>query len=165
MSIGKNPLIELLILFIFLSVAVGISYVAKVFIVDGDSMFPTLKTDERIVVDKRAYIYVKPVKNDIVGMSDPTDQKLLYVKRIVATPGDIVEVNQSEVIVNDRILYNANQLMPLKEIKIPSGYYFVMGDNKGVSYDSRQFGLVPESNIIGRAVMVVWPVSNFRVLN
>lgn len=164
MKYSNKLLVELLILFIVVCLAVSFFYVAKVFIVDGTSMLPTLKSGERILVDKRAYVYVDPIKGDIVGMMDPNEPALQYVKRVIASSNDVIEVNGFDVRVNDKPIYKVSGYAQKKRIVIPKGYFFVMGDNRQVSYDSREFGLVPRSNIIGKAVAVVWPVSSMRMV-
>ena len=158
-------LVELVILFVFASIAFSFFYVAKVFVVDGTSMLPTLKNGERILVDKRAYIYVEPLKGDIVGLIDPRDSSQQYVKRVVATSGDELEINGNEVKVNGTPIYKISTYINDKKTVIPKGYYFVMGDNRNYSYDSRDFGLVPKTNILGKAVAVFWPVTKLRFIN
>jgi signal peptidase I len=164
MKYSNKLLVELLILFVLATFAAGFFYVAKVFVVSGNSMHPTLKNHERILIDKRAYIYVDPIKSDIVGMVDPKKPDLQYIKRVVACPGDLLVVNSNEIKVNDIVIDKENEDSIIQNITVPKGYFFVMGDNRPVSYDSRDFGLVPKGDILGKAIAVIWPLANVRFI-
>lgn len=164
MKYSNRLLVELLILFVLATFTAGVSYVSRVFVVSGTSMYPTLKNGERILVDKRAYVYVDPVKGDIVGLIDPNEPNLRYVKRVVAGTGDVIESSDNEIKVNAVPLYKTSGDPVYEKLVIPKNEYFVMGDNREVSYDSREFGTVPKSNIIGKAVAVIWPPGHIRFL-
>lgn len=149
-------------------------YVFNLSMVKGQSMEPTLKEQERLFVDKLVYWFMDPRQGEVVILKDPSmdaARKSFLVKRVVAVPGDTVEVRDQLLIVNDQPL---NELYTdtliedgdMEEVELGEGQYFVMGDNRhaGRSKDSRYFGSVSEELIIGRAEFVFWPVGKIRGL-
>jgi len=138
------------------------------FDVDGHSMEPNLHDQERLMVDKWTYMFHAPARGDIVVFVAPPQPTLDYVKRIVAVPGDTITIHNTTVIVdgvtlNETYVNAANQGNPFAEKRIenmvvPPGDYFVLGDNRANSSDSRDWGLLPRQNIIGRAALVYWPL-------
>src|SRR5579859_291951 len=133
------------------------------FDVDGHSMEGGLHNGERIMVDKATYMFHAPTRGDVVVFIAPPEPTKDYVKRIIGLPGDVVTVQNTTIIVNGIILsepyvspsnqgnpFNGNPQYPqyVKKV-IPAGYYFVLGDNRNNSSDSRDWGLLPRKNIIG----------------
>lgn len=149
-------------------------YVFNLSMVKGQSMEPTLKEQERLFVDKLVYWFMDPRQGEVVILKDPSmdaAKKSFLVKRVVAVPGDTVEVRNQLLIVNDQPLNEVytDALIEdgdMEELKLGEGQYFVMGDNRhaGRSKDSRYFGSVSEELIIGRAEFVFWPVGKIRGL-
>ncbi|WP_059049747.1 signal peptidase I [Paenibacillus senegalimassiliensis] len=149
-------------------------YVFNLSMVKGQSMEPTLKEQERLFVDKLVYWFMDPRQGEVVILKDPSmdaARKSFLVKRVVAVPGDTVEVRNQLLIVNDQPLNEVytDALIEdgdMEELKLGEGQYFVMGDNRhaGRSKDSRYFGSVSEELIIGRAEFVFWPVGRIRGL-
>ena len=147
--------------------AVGIRhFVAEARYIPSESMLPTLKVNDRLIIDKVSYNFNQPQRGDIV-VFNPTDtlkeQKFTdaFIKRIIGLPGDQVMVKSGKVLVNDKPLTETyiNEL-PDKDydtVTVPPNSYFVMGDNRNNSYDSRFWGAVPKDRIIGRAVIRFWP--------
>ena len=145
-----------------------IRFAVQNFNVDGTSMEPNLHNTELILVDKWTYLFHPPVRGDVIVFIAPPHPELDYVKRVVGVPGDIVTVRGTTVIVdgvtlNETYVNPRNQGNPFasKDItnwKVPAGDYFVLGDNRAVSSDSRDWGYVPVKNIIGRAALVYWPL-------
>ena len=151
-----------------------IRFAAQNFRVDGMSMEPTLHNQEYILVNKAAYVFHAPHRGDVIVFEYPPDPKVDYVKRIIALPGDIISVVGEKVTVDGVTLREPyinqsdpfNPFPPIYHRTIPANGYFVMGDNRGNSSDSRQWGIVPRQNIIGQATFVYWPFDggNFGLL-
>ncbi len=138
------------------------------FDVDGHSMEPNLHDQERLMVDKWTYLFHPPARGDIVVFVAPPQPTLDYVKRIIGLPGDVITIHNTTIIVdgvtlNDNFVKPANQGNPFADKKIenlvvPPNDYFVLGDNRANSSDSRDWGFLPRKNIIGRAALVYWPL-------
>ena len=163
----------------------------QTFRVDGTSMWPTLSEQDWVVVntlayetvdlerlstflpfidpgeDGKAYVFGPPQRGDIIVFQDPTDPSTDLIKRIIALPGEKVEIIDGHVYINDRLLeepyiqgeWHGNRPAAI----VPEGHYFVLGDNRDNSKDSRspQIGYVPEDLIIGKAMFIVWPKGHF----
>ena len=144
------------------------------FHIQGHSMEPTLHDQEYMLVNKTAYMLRPPDRGDVIVFHYPLHPEENYVKRIIGLPGDEVSIIGHTVIVNDVTLHetyvnNTDPDNPYSDIHnriISPNDYFVLGDNRGNSSDSRQWGLVPRSDIIGKAIVVYWPfdVDNFGLL-
>ena len=141
-----------------------IAFVAQAFRVQGTSMEPLLLDGERIVVNKFVYRFRPIERGDVVVFWYPRDPSVSFVKRVVALPGDLVEIRGGELVVNglavkERYLppsFRDNDTHPPTEVR--KGYYFVLGDHRRSSNDSRNWGEVPEKYIYGRAVFRFWPL-------
>jgi signal peptidase I len=135
------------------------------FNVDGHSMEPNLHNAELILVDKWTYLFHPPSRGDIIVFVAPPQPDQDYVKRIIGLPGDEVTVQDTHVYVNGKYLNETyvspdNQGNPYPSFtnrQVPLNAYLVLGDNRGGSSDSRDWGCVPRQNIIGRAALVYWP--------
>jgi signal peptidase I len=154
-----------------LAVSVLIAVVLIVFIyqpvkVEGTSMMPALTDQERIFINKFTYRLGKTgiQRGDTVVFWFPLDPSKSYIKRVIGLPGDTVEIDRGTVIVNGKALvedyvpreYRDDQSMPL--MHVADGYYFVMGDHRISSNDSRAGWTVPREDIYGKAVFVYWPL-------
>lgn len=133
--------------------------------VDGQSMEPSLYTDERLVVEKLSYRLHGPQRFDIVVIRVPSQGDDLLIKRVIGLPGETVEIRDGVVYINDVALeeeFLEQRTSPgrVARITVPPLYVFVMGDNRGQSNDSRSFGPVPIENIIGRAWLAYWPLDS-----
>lgn len=141
-----------------------ITFVAQAFRVQGTSMEPLLADGERIVVNKFVYRFRPIERGDVVVFWYPRDPSVSFIKRVVALPGDSVEMRDGRLLVNgvatpERYLppgYRDRDSFPVTEIA--NGYYFVLGDHRRSSNDSRSWGEVPERYIYGRAVFRFWPL-------
>lgn len=145
--------------------------VAQSFFIPSGSMKPTLKIDDRLMVDKVSYHFQNPQRGDIVVFSPPNaataqcglqqDFHDFFIKRIIGLPGEKIEVKGGRVYVNDRPLrenYIANEpLYQWGPVIVPSSSYLVLGDNRNNSCDSHLWGFVPQDHIVGRAVVRFWP--------
>ncbi len=138
--------------------------------VDGPSMVPTLQNQQYILVNRAAYLFHPPERGDIIVFAYPLDPSQDYIKRIVGIPGDHVQINQAGVVTINGVKlhepYVNDTTNPYQPTNITLGpnQYFVLGDNRGDSSDSRAWGTVPRANIIGQAWFVYWPLSSFHIL-
>jgi signal peptidase I len=134
--------------------------------VDGYSMRPTLENGEFVLVNRMAYKFGQPERGDIIvfrSLNAPED----LIKRVIGLPGETVRVESGKVYVNDVPLAEAYIAAPPNYAgtwSVPDGYLFVLGDNRNDSSDSHSWGLLPIDNIVGKAVLVYWPFSNFMVI-
>lgn len=164
----ENPWIEgLKTIGLSAILAVGIRhFVAEARFIPSESMLPTLKVDDRLIIDKMSYNFNQPQRGDIV-VFNPTDtlkeQKFndAFIKRVIGLPGDRVTVKSGHVLVNDQTLPESYiKEVPQYEfesVTVPPNSYFVLGDNRNNSYDSHYWGFVPKERIIGRAIVRFWP--------
>lgn len=143
-------------------------FVMQGFRVSGDCMEPHLATGERVLAYKLAYALHGPRRGDIVIFEYPKDPSQTYVKRVIGLPGDTVGIKSGQVFVDGRCLpepyrvYAAHGDMAPQ--LVPHESYFVMGDNRDVSDDSRYWGDLPRQDIIGRAVARYWPLQHCQIL-
>lgn len=145
-----------------------IRFAVQNFNVDGTSMEPNLHNTELILVDKWTYLFRPPARGDVIVFVAPPHPDMDYVKRVIGLPGDVITIHNTTVIVDGVTLNetyidpkNQGNLFAYKNITnwvVPPGEYFVLGDNRAVSSDSRDWGYVPRQNIIGRAAFVYWPL-------
>jgi signal peptidase I len=160
-----REIIETVVLTVLMFLVINLA--VQNFDVDGHSMEPRLHDQERVMVDKASYLFHTPARGDVVVFVAPPQPTLDYVKRIIAIPGDVISVNNGVPTV-DGVTLKEFYLDPQKvgaspsdrevhNLTVPPGYYFVMGDNRIDSFDSRSWGLLPKKNIIGRAALVYWP--------
>lgn len=161
-----------IILIIAVFILFGV-FVAQPVVVEGTSMLPQLHDGERLLVNKLVYYKIQSVnwghlrRGDIVVFWYPKDPEKSYVKRIVGLPGETVEVRNGLIFINGKQLEETyldnehNQSLPsFPPRKVDEHYYFVMGDNRDNSSDSRYWGLVPEKYIYGKAFFRYWQPSN-----
>ncbi|WNQ13710.1 signal peptidase I [Paenibacillus aurantius] len=152
-------------------------FVFAPFIVEGPSMEPNFYTGERLIVNKIIYTIRKPHRGEVVVFHAPQEKD--YIKRVIALPGETIKIEKGKVYINNEELkepyiqeaidkyfkennadYNANY----KEMTIPDGEIFVMGDNRVNSTDSRMIGPVAYEKIIGRADIIFWPLSKLQLI-
>ena len=137
--------------------------------VEGQSMAPTLADQDRLIVNKLAYRIGEPRRGDIVMLYYPLDPAKSFVKRVIAEEGDTVRIVEGRVYVNDIPLHDDYVPTEFRSHDdwgpqvIPDGYYFVMGDHRNNSSDSRHWGMVPKRYIIGKVQVRWWPVPTARV--
>ncbi|AKG35245.1 signal peptidase I [Paenibacillus durus] len=153
----------------------------KPFIVDGPSMKPNFHTGERVIVNEILYDFRSPQRGEVIVFHVPSEGRD-FIKRVIAVAGDTVKVEGDVVTVNGKKvdepyiqgaidqahknnqLYN-NKNFPNEEIKdgvVPEGHIFAMGDNRSDSTDSRMIGYIPLGDIVGRADVIFWPVSDME---
>ena len=159
-----------------LAVALGLALVIIIFLyqpvkVEGTSMAPLLSDQERIFINKFVYRFEPIDRGDVVVFWYPRDLSKSFIKRVVGLPGDTIEIRAGHVYINGHAdsepYVPANYLdgQSYPPVKVPADCYFVMGDHRDSSNDSRMFGPVPRQYIYGKAVFAYWPVDHFGSLS
>jgi signal peptidase I len=142
-----------------------INYIVSAFKIEGDSMRPLLRDRERVLISKLAVKKSSLRRYDVVVLYKPDEPETSLIKRIIGMPGEIIEIRSGEVLINEKPLRQvagggpdaAKAPADMKALLIPRGMYFVMGDNRAISFDSRLFGPVPQKYIFGKAFFRYWP--------
>jgi len=161
---------------LFLSVLIAIVVILFLYQpvkVEGTSMMPSLQNDERIFINKFVYRFgISDIgRGDTVVFLYPGEPSKSYIKRVIGIPGDTVEIDNGTVIVNGHALsepYVAEDFrdhMPMARKVVPPDQYFVLGDHRSSSNDSRSWGWVPRQNIYGKAVFVYWPLEDLGAVH
>ncbi|MBV8631939.1 MAG: signal peptidase I [Silvibacterium sp.] len=138
--------------------------------VEGTSMQPQLRDQDRLFINKFVYRFEQISRGDVVVFHYPRDPEKSYIKRVIALPGDSLRIDAGRVFVNGERIdesyvprgYRDSRSMP--EIVIPADHYFVMGDHRSISSDSRDFGPVERDLIYGKAAFVYWPADDLGVV-
>lgn len=145
-------------------------YIAQPFIVDGASMDPTFKTGEYLIVDELSYHFQSPERGSVLIFKYPKDPRKSFIKRVIGLPGETVSISDGEVTIFNKenpdglVLdepYVKFSKAETADFVLGQGEYFVMGDNRLGSADSRIWGSVPEDNIVGRPVFRLFPLALF----
>jgi signal peptidase I len=137
--------------------------------VEGMSMAPTLEDQDRLIVNKLAYRIGEPHHGDIVMLYYPIDPNKSFVKRVIAEEGDTVRIVDGHVFVNEAPLEDKYVREEYRDHNdwgpqvVPEGYYFVMGDHRNNSSDSRHWGFVPKRYILGKVQIRWWPIPTARL--
>lgn len=129
--------------------------------VKGESMMPNLQDGELILTEKVSYRFSEPKRGDIIVFKAPGTRDVDYIKRIIGLPGDHLIISDGTIYVDSRTLkekYETQSTNSSVDLTIPSNEYFVLGDNRAASSDSRTFGPIRRSVIEGRAWIVYWPL-------
>ena len=146
-----------------------IRFAVQNFNIEGRSMEPSLHDQELILVDKWTYLFRPPARGDIIVFIAPPQPSQDYIKRVIGLPGDVITIQNTTVIVDGVTLKetyvdpnnnrgNMVEYKPVSNMVVPPNDYFVLGDNRDGSSDSRAWGFVPKQNVIGRAALVYWPL-------
>ena len=145
-------------------------FVVELYVVDGPSMRPTLQSRERLVVNKFIYRFRAPERGEVLVFRYPRDPSRDFIKRVIAVPGDTIEIKDGRVFVNQQLMNEPYILSKTRGdyplTTIPEGHIFVMGDNRNNSEDSRfaDVGFVPYELVKGKAMMVFWPWDQKKTL-
>jgi len=150
--------------------ALLITFVVQAFKVQGTSMVPELRNGERILVNKFIYNFRSISRGDVVVFWYTEDPDVSFIKRVVALPGDRVEIKRGKLLVNGELVdepyvkpeHIDRRSFPSQEVR--AGHYFVLGDNRRGSNDSRSWGLVPQRYIYGKAFLRIWPPGEFGTI-
>jgi signal peptidase I len=178
---------------VILAVALGVAFLAQAFIVKpyripSPSMVPTLDPGDRVLVARFLYHVTSPARGDIVVFKYPLDTRVVFIKRLIGLPGDTLSLRNGQVYVNGvrrnepYVLKVNGRTAPTnpwppiagstlsepwslnRPYTVPAGSYFMMGDNRLDSDDSRSWGPVPVRDLIGKAFLVYWPISRIGSL-
>jgi signal peptidase I len=139
--------------------------------VEGTSMLPRLVDQDRLFINKFVYHFEAIGRGDVVVFRYPRDVQKSYIKRVIAVPGDRLRIDRGQVFVNDRRLGEPyipaefRDSRSLDDEVIPPGEYFVMGDHRSISSDSREFGPVKRDLIYGKAAFIYWPSQDVGVVH
>ena len=148
-------------------------FIAQPFVVSGESMFPTFNNSEYLIVDEISYIVGNPHRGDIIIFRYPLDTKRFFIKRIIGMPNEDITIKNGEITITNK--ENPNGFI-LKEpyidepfnttatYKTGAGEYFVLGDNRNRSSDSRTWGVLPDKLIVGRAYLRLLPTKSISYL-
>lgn len=144
--------------------------------VDGASMFPTFKNGEYVLTNVAVSRFGSLVRGDVIVFEAPREKERHFVKRIIGLPGERVKIINGAVLINGQLLdegaylsddvttNGGSFLLEGQEVTVPQKNYVVIGDNRSGSSDSREWGFVDESKIIGESLMRIWPLSTWTVI-
>lgn len=148
-------------------------FVAQPFIVSGASMDPTFKSGQYLIVDELTYRFDAPKRGEVIIFHYPKDPTQFFIKRIIGLPGETVHIerggvsitktNGEEIDLSETYVKNVGNGNTISKT-LGKGEYFVMGDNRPESSDSRTWGILPEKNIVGRAFLRLLPFQNISIL-
>lgn len=164
----KDILITLVVVFII------ISFVAQPTTVDGESMSPTLHNGNQLIIEKMSYHFVGYERYDIIVFPYLKEADKYYIKRIIGLPGETINIVNGYVYIDGARLEEPRELEKITDygsktlpVTIPDGYYFVMGDNRNHSQDSRytDVGFIKERDILGKGSLRLYPFRDFGMIN
>jgi signal peptidase I len=164
------------------------SWLVKPYRIPSESMVPTLRPGDRVLVDRVSYHLRDPERGDVIVFHYPEDPEVVFIKRVVGVPGDVLEVRSGRLYVNGKkaaepyVRRTGGRVDPTvaqaavagstmhdpwslaEPFRVPAASYFVMGDNRTDSDDSRDWGTVPRGAIVGEGLATYWPLSRLRAL-
>lgn len=164
------------VLYIVTAVALAMlvqQFIIRPFVVNGSSMSPTLETGNYLLIDEVTYKLSEPERGDVVVFKAPPEPDKYFIKRIIGLPGDTVSINGQVVTITNTeypegfalsesfVTHKSSDNMV---VKVPEGEYFVMGDNRAGSFDSRSWGTLPKANLRGRALLRLLPLKQIDYL-
>lgn len=140
-------------------------------VVPTPSMLPTIQLQDRLVVEKISYKFSDVKRGDVVVFRPPSnvdESGIDWVKRVIGLPGDKVEIKDGKVFINEKELNEPYELekpnYTFGPIVVPDGSFFVLGDNRNNSYDSHEWGVLSDQNIVGKVLIRYWPLNRFGQL-
>lgn len=145
--------------------------------VKGNSMYSNFHDGEYLLTDKISYRFNAPKRGDVIIFKAPKNEDYDYIKRVIGLPGELIKIEKGRVYLNNQLLdetkYLDNSVLTAagyfaKEgvsLTVPPDNYFVLGDNRNNSSDSRDWGMVPTANIVGKAFLRYWPVNEIGLVN
>ena len=161
--------IEALVVAVVLALAIRL-FLFEPFVIPSASMEPTLVPGDRVMVNKLVYRLTDPAPGDIIVFRYPRDPRTIYIKRLIAVGGQTVELRHGQLfvdghrVIEDYLPENPGGGGDFGPVRVPPDTYFVMGDNRDNSQDSRVWGPVPKENLVGKAQLLYWPPGRFRVV-
>jgi len=157
-------------------IAFILAMLLRTFIIEGrivpsESMVPTIKVGDRLLVNKFIYYFKKPTRGDIVVFKPPQalNAKYDYVKRVIGLPGDKVEIRESKLYINGKEINEPYVVIPMSSdfgpVTVPENSLLVMGDNRNFSFDSRFWpAWLTEDRLVGKAFCIYWPLKDQTLL-
>lgn len=163
-----REVIESLVIAVVLALIIR-TFILQPFYIPTGSMEPNLMVQDHIIVNKIGYRFWEPQRGDIVVFRFPKDPSKDFVKRLIGLPGDKVEIRKSKLYINgnlvpEKYLPAGLEFGSFGPTVIPENSYFMMGDNRNNSDDSRSWGVLPRENVIGKAVLIYWPLNRIHLL-
>jgi signal peptidase I len=169
----KEDFIKEIVKFTLLALVIVIPirmYIAQPFIVSGASMDPTFKDRQYLIVDELSYRFEKPKREDVVIFRYPVDEKTFFIKRIIGLPGETVDIKLGKIyvstpgepepkLIDDSHIADSRKSKESFNITLGPDEYFVMGDNRNESSDSRAWGPLNRKYIVGRPFLSLWPLN------
>jgi signal peptidase I len=171
----KGAFIWDLIKFCLISLAIVLPFrlfIAQPFIVKGESMYPTFDNGQYLIVDEITYKLGEPERGDVIIFQFPNNLKEYFIKRVIGLPGETISIVDGRVYIKNSTNtdgftleepYIKEKLADMKPVTLSSTDYFVMGDNRDASYDSRAWGTLPRDLIIGRAFVRLVPFGDAAI--
>ncbi len=148
-------------------------FIAQPFIVDGSSMFPTFENGQYLIVDEISYRLENPQRDDVIVFRYPNDPSKFFIKRIIGLPNETVDIKGNTVIVTNKnhpegLILNQSFVENVSDnnthFELKNDEYFVMGDNRSASSDSRYWGAVPKKLLIGKVFLRLFPINKIGIL-
>lgn len=163
---------------LYIGAAIGLAlliqaFIVRPFIVSGNSMDPDIKNGQYLIIDEVSYRFREPARGDVVVFKSPPEPTKYYIKRIIGLPGDTVDIKGATVTITNTANpdgftlkedFITHQSSDTVHMTVPEGQYYVMGDNRSGSYDSRSWGTLPAKNIRGRALLRLLPLNTIEYL-
>ncbi len=151
------------------------AYVAQPFVVSGESMEPNFSDGQYLIIDEISYRFKEPQRSDVIVMYSPVQPSTFLIKRIIGLPGEEIKIENGNVIItkkdfsrfvlNEDYLPSGLKTQPDSNILIKENEYFVLGDNRTRSSDSRVWGVLSNKNIKGRVLLRLWPINKISLFN
>lgn len=147
------------------------AYIAQPFIVSGASMEPNFHDGEYLIIDELTYAFRAPERGEVIVFRYPLNPSEFFIKRILGLPGEAVEIKNGKIFINGEVSPESyisaeieKDTLPNLKAKLGENDYFVLGDNRPKSSDSRFWGALPKGKIMGRVLLRLWPVAKAGVI-
>ena len=172
-SIFNRETLEAVIIALILALILR-TFVIQAFKIPSGSMKPTLVEGDRIFVNKFIYRFKKPQRGDVMVFRYPEDPKKAFIKRLVAKAGETVEIIDGNIWIEGELIEEPQQIRKIyyynegaygkagEKVIVPQDCYFVLGDNSASSRDSRYWGFIERKDILGKAMVIHWPLTRIR---
>lgn len=163
-----GDIVESLVIAVVLAVIIR-TFIFQPFFIPSGSMIPTLYKGDRIIVSKLSYRFHPPQRGDIIVFHYPLNPKKTYVKRLIGLSGEKVLLSGGKLYINDKVvpepyLPRGTFFYDFGPVKVPEGSYFMLGDNRMNSEDSRVWGFLDKQLIIGKAMVLYWPPNRIKII-
>lgn len=150
------------------------TFLVQPFLVSGDSMVPNFSNGDYLLVDELVYRFRNPARGEVVVFHYPNDESTYFIKRIIGLPGEVVRIkdgkitifsgdNAREVVLEENYISYNSRRMSDGEFKLEKDEYFVLGDNRSYSFDSRNWGALKRDKIVGMVRLRLWPPQSLRI--